>query len=279
MSWDSMRLARLSLPAKVLVTLFLGLVGLGYLVATANIYFQHKDADGNPTPGLDDLRKTFHGIEKQVVTGSTMLDQVRPSGDMYEYLELGGETEIRALTSWLEGGAKEEDFAKSGFVQADDPSAKAVISARCIECHHKDGGDMEDAPFAATAESEPEFALVADVAKPEYEDQRSGPQSVKKLVHVTHAHIFTIPVFALIVGALFLMTGLSPRVKLILAPLPMLAVIADIGSWWLARFFEPFIYLIAASGGVFGTAYGLQILCILASMWLGKTGDQSTFGK
>ncbi len=81
------------------------------------------------------------------------------------------------------------------------------------------------------------------------------------------------PIFTLLVGVLFLMTGFSEKVKLILGPLPMLAVLLDVGSWWLARFVEPFIYVIAASGAIFGAAYALQILCILASMWLGA-GDR-----
>lgn len=51
----------------------------------------------------------------------------------------------------------------------------------------------------------------------------------------------------------------------------MLAVVLDIGSWWLARFFEPFVYVIAAAGAVFGAAYGLQILCIFGSMWLARS--------
>jgi hypothetical protein len=292
MNWDSMRLARLSLPAKVLVSLFLALVGLGYLAATANIYLQHKDADLEPEMSPDDLRRKFHGLEKEitpeaeVTVNSTMLEQVRPEGDMREYLEPGGEPAIRALVSWLEDGAKEEDFAKPALFQAGDPSAKQVIADQCVECHHANGGDMEDLPFADDEESEPTFKLVIEAAAPTFETHESetqrvelAPTSVKKLVHVTHAHIMTIPVFTLIVGALFLMTGLPTGVKLILGPLPMLAVIADIGSWWLARFVEPFIYVIAASGAVFGTAFGLQILCILASVWLGKTGGQATLGK
>jgi len=278
MNWESMRLARLSLPAKALVSLFLLLVGLGYFAATANIYFKHQDADGVEGLGLDDLRQTFHGLEKQVVAGSPMLDQGRPGGDMHEYLEPGGEPAVRALIFWLENGGKEEDFAKSELAQAGDQPAKQVIADQCIECHNADGGDMEDVPFAATAESEPEFASVEKVATPDYERQQSGPQSTKKLVHVTHAHILAIPVFTLIVGVLFLMTGCGSSVKLILGPLPMLAVVADISSWWLARFYEPFIYVIAASGAVFGATYGLQILCILASMWLGRKGDQSPSG-
>ena len=51
---------------------------------------------------------------------------------------------------------------------------------------------------------------------------------------------------------------------------PYDAVILDIGSWWLARFAEPFIYVIAAAGAIFGIAYALQILGILGSMWLGR---------
>jgi hypothetical protein len=100
---------------------------------------------------------------------------------------------------------------------------------------------------------------------------------IKRLVLVTHAHILAIPVFTLLVGVLFLMTGFGEKIKLVLAPLPMLAVVLDIGSWWAARFVEPFIYVIAAAGGIFGVAYALQILAILASMWLG-IGDKKAEG-
>ena len=240
--------------------------------------------------GLDDLRRTFHGLEKQItpdaqiLVTSPMLEQIRPGGDMREHLEPGGEPAIRALTSWLESGAKEADFAKSGLVESGDPSAKETIAANCIECHNADGGDMEDTPYAASADAEPEYALVAAYVTPEYEQQQSGgpqqlklsPTGLKELVHVTHAHILSIPVFTLIVGGLFLMTGLGPAWKLVLGPLPMLATLLDISSWWLARPFEPFIYVIAAAGAIFGVAYGLQVLCILGSMWFGRATSESS---
>ncbi len=44
------------------------------------------------------------------------------------------------------------------------------------------------------------------------------------------------------------MTGLGEMVSWVLAPLPMLAILLDIGSWWIARFSEPFIYVIAGRG-------------------------------
>jgi hypothetical protein len=201
---------------------------------------------------------------------------------MREYLDPGGEPAIRALVSWLEGGAKEEDFAKGGLVQSGDPSAKDVIAARCVECHVA-GGDMEDTPYAASMDSEPEYALVAKVATPEHQPGRElltlAPTGLNELVHITHAHILTIPVFTLIVGVLFLMTEFGPKVKLILAPLPMLATVLDLSSWWLARFAEPFVYVIAASGAIFGAAFGLQILGVLWSMWFGGTGGRSSSGE
>jgi hypothetical protein len=284
MNWDAMQPGRFSPPAKALVTLFLLVVGPGYLAGVANIVFQHQDADLEEGLTLDDLRRTFHGLEKevtpeaQITVNSVMLEQIRPGGEMRQYLERGGPPAVRALESWLEQGAKEEDFAKAGLVQAGDPSAQDAIAARCVECHHADGGDMQDIPYAADADSPPQYELVAMVAEPEFERSESGPQrmtlapvGVAELIHITHAHVMTIPVFALIVGGLFLLTSLPPTVKLVLGPLPMLAVACDIGSWWLARFFEPFIYVIAAAGAVFGAAYGLQILCILWSMWLARS--------
>ena len=248
MSWDALRLSRLTLPAKLLVTLFLLVVGPGYLFATANIMLQHQDADLEPGLTVDDLRRTFHGMEKQVTpdaeitVNSTMLEQVRPGGDMREYLDEGGQPAVRALTTWLEAEAKEADFAKAGLADAGDPSAQEVLANHCVECHHADGGDMEDVPLAADADSPPDYSMVFAVAEPEVTKHESGPQTLtlaptnlKKLVHITHAHILAIPVFTLLVGVLFLMTGFGPRVKLLLAPLPMLAVMLDIGSWWAAR--------------------------------------------
>lgn len=280
MSWESLRLSRLSLSGKVLVTLFLGIVGPGYLFGTANIMLKHQDADLEPGLSVDDLRATFHGMEKtitpdaQVTVHSEMLEQVSPDGEMRKYLEKGGEPAIDSLIGWLEGGAKEDGFA------AGDPSPQEVIKSQCIECHHADGGDMEDLPFAANAEAEPEYALVMEAAEPEFETHESGPQTVvlgptnvKKLVQVTHVHILSMPVFTFFVGILFLMTGFSEKVKLVLVPLPMLAVLLDIGSWWLARFVEPFIYVIAASGALFGATYALQILCILYAMWIEKPAE------
>ncbi len=118
---ESIRLARLTLAAKLLVTLFLLIVGPGYLFGTANIFFKHQYADDKPGLSLDDLRATFHGMERtfqpgdKEIVNSEMLTQIRPDGDMREYLEEGGEPAIRGLTAWLEKKSPEDEFDRAGL--------------------------------------------------------------------------------------------------------------------------------------------------------------------
>ncbi len=196
---------------------------------------------------------------------------------MREHLEGGGEPAIRGLITWLENEAKEDEFDKPGLLQAGDPSAKAIIKAQCIECHNAEDGDSADIPYAETSDSEPQYSLVMEMAKPEIKREESGiqtkvfkPISIQRLVHVTHAHILTMPVFAFLVGTLFMMTGIPGPVKLVVGPLPLLAVLLDISGWWIARWVEPFIYVIAGAGALFGTFFAIQILCCLGSLWFGK---------
>lgn len=282
MSWDSLRLARLSVASKLLVTLFLLIIGPGYLFGVANIFIKHHDADikraQNP---VEDLKATFQR-EPETTVNSAMLEQVRPGGEMREHLE-DDESATRGLIAWLEAEAKEADFDKSGLLEEGDPSAKEAIASYCIYCHNSDDGDMPDVPFAETADSEPQYDLVYVSAEATIETEEAEVATIsfkdKRLVHITHAHILTIPVFTLLVGALFMMTGFGRVVKILLGPLPMLAVLLDIGSWWMARFSVGFIYAILAAGAVFGVAYGLQILGILCSMWFGRREDPAPSGE
>jgi hypothetical protein len=283
MTTGFLRLANLPLPAKLLLTPFLALIGVGYFVALLNIYEHHADADLEPGLTFNDLRRVYHGIDKAVTSKtqernpSPMQKMTSPGGKMRPKLEKGGEAAVRALTSWLADGAKEADFARPGVFHSGDPSVKQIIAERCIECHNATDGMESDVPYAQSDSGEPEYSLVIKEAAPELgpvvtesKTMHLAPKSVADLVQITHAHILALPVLALIVGGLFLLTGLPEKVKLLLAPLPMLAMCADFASWWLARPFEPFVYVIAAAGAVFGAGLGAQILCVLGALWFGK---------
>jgi len=279
------RLTSLPASAKLMLTLFLALMGVGYLVAVLNIFEHHTEADLEPGLKLGDLQRVYHGMEKEVTAEvsttlmSPMQRMVSPGGKMRKYLERGGDPAVRALMSWLEAGAHEDAFAKAGVPQAGDPAPQGVIAGQCIRCHNMQG-DVADIPYAMDEESRPVFELVSKKAAPVLGPTTQQAQTVwlaptgrAELVQITHAHILAIPVFTLIVGLLFFLTGIRPAIKAVLGPLPMLAICFDFASWWLARPYGPFVFFIAAAGGVFGVAFGLQILCVFGSLWFGERGN------
>lgn len=272
------RLADVPVAAKLMLTALLLLLGAGYLIALGNIYAQHQDADLEPGLTLNDLRRVYHGIETTTTTRthvpSEMERVVEPGGKMRKYLELGGPADVRALTDWLAASAPEARFTQPDLPKAGDPSPQQVITRCCIECHNADGGDAEDIPYAPNADTPADFTLVDLKAASEdltgHETITLAPTGTDELIQVSHVHALSMPLFTLVIGVLFLLTGLPHGFKSLVAPLPMIALVADIGSWWLARPFEPAIYIIAAAGAVFGISYGLQILCVFCSLWFGK---------
>jgi hypothetical protein len=202
-----------------------------------------------------------------------MLRMVRPDGEMRKHLEKGGEADVRSLIAWLEKGAPREGFEATGSPSAGDPSPRDVLARACLRCHN-DNGKKWDAPYGPDETSPPAYDLVAKYAAPPVVvagTVRLPPKSIVDLVQVTHVHIISIPVFALAMGALFFLARPGPRAMAILGPLPMLAVVADISSWWLARFSDAFVHVIAAAGAVFGTSLALQAVWVLAALWLGRS--------
>jgi len=286
-----------SLPAsaKLLLTLFLVLIGTGYLSALGNLYHQHSLADGRPGMSLGDLRAAFHGVEVEQVAGgsnpaavplSRMMEMIQPGGDMRKHLVKGGEQAVRALETWLAQGAPEFDFTTKALAQAGDPSAADVLMSRCLDCHNADGGEKADTPFGPdlfTVEYRLAFKVAApgtaladaghDSAGPTGAKTR-GPQTLPHLFLVTHIHMLSIPVFTLIVAVLFLCSSVNPAARRLLAPIPMAALTCDFASWWLARLHIDFVYVIAAAGAVYGLSLAFQILSVLASMWLRRTARE-----
>jgi hypothetical protein len=88
-----------------------------------------------------------------------------------------------------------------------------------------------------------------------------------ELILVSHQHMLSIPMFALVVSILFMLTRLPARVRASLGPVPMVALLFDFGGWWLARLWPPSIYFIAMAGLAFGLIFGFQILTVVVDLW------------
>lgn len=95
-------------------------------------------------------------------------------------------------------------------------------------------------------------------------------QTYRKLLEVTHFHLFTVPVFLLIVAHLFMLGGLGPRAKIAWIVAAWLAALAHLAAPWVVR------YGLASGSwlyGVSGAAFAITSLVLtvhpLAGMWLG----------
>ncbi len=262
-------LPTLPVGVRVMLTAFLAIIGIGYLVAVLNIFYSHQHADGQPGVTLDDLRATYSGIEVRAgaseAVPSRMLTMLR--GPMRQYAS--SEQHFEVLEGWLKAGASEAAMEEG----EGRTTPRRVLLLDCMRCHAQSTGSeiARQSPFGPD-----DFTLdytmlgryltAADSATGE--TVRAAPQyTVERLILVSHQHMQAIPMFTLVVGVLFLLTRLPAGMRSAIAPLPMLALVLDFSGWWLARVAEPFVYAIAAAGGIFGLVFGFQLLAVVIDLW------------
>ncbi len=129
---------------------------------------------------------------------------------------------------------------------------------------------------ATTTAGGPEIAL------PDERPGAAAPPLVvqasrRKLLEVTHFHLFTVPVFLLIVTHLFMLTGLGPRTKSAGIVGGWLAAAAHLAAPWVVRWGGGgWAWLHAASGAAFGiTGVALTVYPVWA-MWMGRSEARPT---
>jgi hypothetical protein len=133
------------------------------------------------------------------------------------------------------------------------------------------GGESDDAAAApagadATGPAGPKIEMPSDL------DAR--PQKIvvavtyRKLLEVTHFHLFTMPVVLLIVGHLFFATALSPRAKLGWVGAASATVFLHIATPWLVRYGSTSLaFLHAFSGAAMTLAMGVLTVYPVFAMW------------
>jgi len=90
----------------------------------------------------------------------------------------------------------------------------------------------------------------------------------RKLLEVTHFHLFTMPVVLLIVGHLFFATALSPRAKLGWVGAASATVFLHIATPWLVRYGSTSLaFLHALSGSAMTLTMGVLTIYPVFAMW------------
>ena len=93
------RFRDISVSERLLDTLFLATIGLGYLFALAHLYYTHANRDGEPGLSVEDVRIAYYGSQDQTRLGSAI------NGGPME-ANLKNSTDKKIIMRWLYSGKK-----------------------------------------------------------------------------------------------------------------------------------------------------------------------------
>lgn len=291
----------LSLPARLVLSAFLISVGIGYASAMVQLHFQHSGRDGGYLPSKENVVEKFHGRKDltsplvKLITGPETGnpdkgDNMTPAffkadgGEYKKAVKKRPEAEVHAeregeraaVLAWVKDGVRKQYYVEDAFpLPADlkdkpltekfsnDGKAKvrSILTERCARCHDPQNGMGNAVNFPLD-----NYDAVAKYAK-----VSRGFMSVEKLTQSTHAHLLSFAVLYCLTGLIFAFTSWPGLIRGVLGPLVLVAQVADVSCWWLARIEGPvgeqFALAILVTGGIVGVGLALQIVLSLWNMY------------
>jgi hypothetical protein len=239
---SAVRLFRLPLVIKIVLSLSITMLGVGYLIALLNLYLTYSMTDGEPGLTANDLRRAFYGNRD-----NTRLAAKIHGGSMEQFLTVRGEKE--KILSWIQDGAEEAGYRST---------VKQILDENCIRCH-SEAGVASFRPLTT-------YQQVMTVT----EIDRGEP--VGLWARVAHTHIQSIGLIFLVLGLVTAFTSVPGRLKEVLVTLPFIALVSDFGARALTKYFPGFVYVIMATGAIIGFSFAVMILIPLYEMWLKREG-------
>lgn len=231
LTWTS--LENLALPVRALFTGYLLVIGLGLLMAGAQIMLTHGMADGKLGLSIDDLVYSYFGDRE----GSKL--EAKLNGSMKD--NAPGEARMEMI-KWARAGAPEGEW---------ETKIKPLVDQYCVACH-------ANMPGITNIGQKDLMIKVAAIDK---------GASLTTLTRVSHIHLFGIAFIFFFVGLIFsFATGFNPIVKSLLIFTPFLFLIVDIASWWLTKWHPGFAWLVMIGGFGYSLASTVMIFTSLYQM-------------
>ncbi|MDQ6964133.1 MAG: hypothetical protein Q9M13_04340 [Mariprofundales bacterium] len=239
------RFSDASMSEKMLDSMFLITIGIGYLFAIANLYFTHQGLDGEPGLSITDVIYSYYGSHNQTRLGAAI------NGPMEA--NLPNEAAKQTILSWIQHGAGEQEF---------NDKVKPIMDENCIMCHSAESGM-----------SIPHFTEYSNVVALTETDTGA---TIPALVRVSHIHLFGIAFILFFVGRIFILCEIPVLLKRTVMVVPFIFLLMDISSWYITKIIPEFAYVVVAAGGLLGISLGFQILMSLWQMWLYRPKPAAT---
>lgn len=210
-------------------TLFAGtliVLGIGYLFAMLHIYNSHAGRDGHPGISVEDIAIAYSGNKEATKLEAALLG---PMSGMLQADERG------SVVEWVRRGLDEQEY---------EDRIKPILDRQCLACH--DGSN----PHIPNLDGYSEVAELARI------DTGMG---IFTLVRVSHIHMFGITFIFFIMGTIFSHAFVRPIwFKSAVIAVPFLAIIFDIGSWYLTKIHPGFAIIVIGAGGLMGLSFAFQ---------------------
>jgi hypothetical protein len=228
-----------SLPTtlRVLFSCFLIVIGIGYLTALSYLFL--VDVEPHRKEGqrvVDGISEKYHGSTSgtrlEAALKGTMADKLTPA-------------ERDQVLQWVHAGASRDGYAKIA----------PILTQKCATCHNAQSG-LPISPLSS-------FEEVQKVT------QIDTGLSLLQLTRVSHVHLFGISIIFLLTGAIFSLSETPTWFRVVVLIAPYLAIVMDIGSWWVTKYYSPvFAYVVLLGGAFMGLSLACQILLSLWEMWI-----------
>jgi hypothetical protein len=234
----------LPLSTRMVYSMTLLVLGVGYLFAMLQVFFSHAGLDGNKHDiTAEDVRIAYHG------SGSDTRLQTALKGPMADMLPA---SERALIFTWVDQGASREGY---------DKIVKPIVDNRCLACH--DGASNPHLPKLTSYE---------EIAKVVVKDEGA---TIPTLVRVSHIHLFGITFIFFIVSSIFAHAYMKTLwLKCVLIVLPFLTILSDIFSWYLTKWFPGFAWFIIGSGVLMGISFTVQWVVSMWQMWFYTLPDK-----
>jgi hypothetical protein len=289
---DRVTLRAFSLPVRLTLAAFLISVGVGYGSALVQIHFQ--DAKGGQLmPSRADMIRKFNGeqdpskrlspLERLIRTpesedtpftgqGSMFRAFTDKSNEWKKTVKARPETEVKreregerdAILAWFHGGLNREFFdgdrlprppgeapITQEFLNEDGTvRLKSLFTERCVRCHQPDGDDTKAAKFPLVT-----FQQIKAQTKVD-----TGAMSLPALTQSTHTHLLSFAMLFTLTGLVFALSSYPCWLRVFVAPLVVMAQVAEIACWWLGRIEGPVGVTCAELTLVFGGIVGVGLM-------------------
>ena len=229
------RFKDISISERILNTVFLLSIGLGYLAALANMYYTHQGLDGKAGLSVEDVVISYYGSSKQSRLGTAV------KGIMASNLKIKSDQDV--ILEWIHAGADEEGY---------NQNIAPILNRDCIMCH-----------TPSINPSLPNLTNYTGVS----EVSHAGGATIPTLIRISHIHLFGIAFILFFIGKIFLLCEINIYVKRVAMVVPFAAMLLDVVSWFITKSIPGFAYVVILSGALMGLSMGLQILLSVYQMW------------